>query len=154
MNSKVLLGIIVIVLILVGGFVLLRGFGSQSMNTSQTTSTQPGSSGAPMIQQNSSGQANSASPIVQAQNTVTLTANDWSPATLTIKAGQTVTWVNKSGQEATVNSNPHPIHTDYPPLNLGSFPDGGTLSLTFPTAGTYGYHNHLDPSETGMIIVQ
>lgn len=90
----------------------------------------------------------------QQQNAVTLTQNGWSPATLTIKVGQTVTWINKSGQVATVNSNPHPTHTDYPPLNLGSFSNGSSLSLVFPKAGTYGYHNHLSPSETGTIIVQ
>lgn len=90
----------------------------------------------------------------QQQNAVTLTQNGWSSATLSIKAGQTVTWINKSGQDATVNSNPHPTHTDYPALNLGSFPDGGSLSLNFPKAGTYGYHNHLNPSEKGTIIVQ
>lgn len=29
---------------------------------------------------------------------------------------------------ATVNSSPHPAHTDYPPLNLGDLPDGGEVS--------------------------
>jgi plastocyanin len=94
------------------------------------------------------------SAATQQQAVITLTQSGWSPATLTIKAGQTVIWNNKSGQEATVNSDPHPTHTDYPPLNLNSFQDGGTLSLTFPTAGTHGYHNHLNPSEKGTIIVQ
>lgn len=94
------------------------------------------------------------SPSLQEQNMVTLTADGFSPETLTIKTGDTVTWVNKSGSDATVNSAPHPVHSDYPPLNLGTFPDGGTLSLTFPTAGTYKYHNHLNPSQTGIIIVQ
>lgn len=90
----------------------------------------------------------------QSQNTITLTADGFSPAVLTIKKGETVTWVNKSGVDATVNSDPHPIHTDYPPLNLGAFSDGGTLSLTFDTPGTHGYHNHLNPSQKGKIIVQ
>ena len=91
---------------------------------------------------------------VENQASVTLTSSGFSPATLTIKAGTTVTWTNKSGSDATVNSNPHPVHTDYPPLNLGSFSDGGTLSLKFDKPGTYGYHNHLNPSEKGTIIVQ
>src|SRR5579859_1663702 len=45
----------------------------------------------------------------QTQNTVTLTQTGFAPATLTIKAGQTVTWINKSGMAATVNSDPHPV---------------------------------------------
>lgn len=88
------------------------------------------------------------------QENVTLTQDDFSPRTLTIKAGTMVVWTNKSGDDATVNSDPHPIHTDYPPLNLGNFADGGTLNLRFDKPGTYGYHNHLNPAEKGTIIVQ
>jgi len=88
------------------------------------------------------------------QNVVTLTQSGFNPSTITIKVGDSVTWVNKSGQQATVNSNPHPTHTNYPPLNLGGFADGSSLTLTFPTPGTFGYHNHLNPSETGTIIVK
>lgn len=90
----------------------------------------------------------------ETQNAITLTANGFSPANLTVKSGTTVSWVNKSGNTATVNSDPHPSHTAYPPLNLGSFPDNGTLSLTFNQPGTYGYHNHLNPAEKGTIIVE
>ncbi len=90
----------------------------------------------------------------QTENTVTLDSNGFAPATLTVKAGGTVTWWNKSGQQATVNSNPHPVHTDYPPLNLGSFPDGGSLSLKFDQPGSYGYHNHANPSQRGTIVVE
>lgn len=93
-------------------------------------------------------------PVQQSQNTVNLTSTGFSPTNLTIKSGQTVTWVNKSGQTATVNSAPHPAHTAYPPLNLGSFNDGGTLSLTFDKPGTYNYHNHLNSSQKGTITVQ
>lgn len=109
----------------------------------------------PTIQQQVSPTTSQTNPTAQqSQNTVTLTANGFSPTTLTIKAGQVVTWVNKSGMDATVNSDPHPVHTDYPFLNLGSFPDGGKLSLTFDKPGTHGYHNHLNPSERGTIIVE
>ncbi len=90
----------------------------------------------------------------QSQNTVTLTSSGFEPANLAIKVGETVTWVNRSGGVSTVNSEPHPIHTNYLPLNLGSFPDGGTLSLTFDKPGMYGYHNHLNPSERGTITVK
>ena len=65
------------------------------------------------------------------EETVILTTNGFAPATLTIKAGTKVTWSNRGGANATVNSSPHPAHTDYPPLNLGSFSQGETLSLTF-----------------------
>lgn len=86
--------------------------------------------------------------------TVILTETGFSPAKLTIKAGTKVTWSNRSGNGATVNSDPHPIHTGYQPLNLGSFQNGETLSLTFDKPGTYGYHNHLNPSQKGTIVVE
>lgn len=92
--------------------------------------------------------------VEQSQNTVNLTSTGFSPANLTIESGQTVTWINKSGQTATVNSAPHPAHTAYSPLNLDSFNDGGTLSLTFDKPGTYNYHNHLNSSQRGTITVQ
>lgn len=90
----------------------------------------------------------------QEQATITLTSTGFSPENITIKAGQKVTWLNKSGTEAAVNSDPHPTHTNYAPLNLGSFADGASLILTFDKAGTYGYHNHLNPNVRGTIIVQ
>ncbi len=85
--------------------------------------------------------------------TITLNVTGFVPQVLTIHRGQTVTWVNNSGQQATVNSDPHPTHTAYPPLNLGEFNDGDSLSLRFPKTGRYGYHNHFDATQTGTIIV-
>ncbi len=96
--------------------------------------------------------ANAAPPV--SENIVTLNSTGFSPQTLTIKAGETVTWVNRSGKNATVNSSPHPSHVDYPPLNLGSFADGETLSLAFPKPGTYSYHDHLDATAWGTITVE
>lgn len=85
---------------------------------------------------------------------VVLTSSGFEPSTLTVKVGTKVTWTNKSGDLATVNSNNHPTHLLYPPLNLGEFKNGDSLSLTFDKAGTFGYHNHLNPSETAEIVVQ
>lgn len=91
---------------------------------------------------------------MQSQNTITLTSSGFSPASLTVKVGDTVTWENRSGLVATVDSDPHPVHTNYPPLNLGNFSDGEELTFTFDKPGTYGYHNHLNTSEKGTIIVE
>ncbi|MEX2007268.1 MAG: hypothetical protein WD992_00660, partial [Candidatus Levyibacteriota bacterium] len=68
-------------------------------------------------------------------------------------AGATVIWTNSSGQVGNVSSNPHPTHSIYPALNLGNFGDGQGVSLVFDTVGTYGYHNHLDATKTGTVIV-
>lgn len=91
----------------------------------------------------------------QTQNTVTITANGFSPDNITIKAGDTVTWINSDTQNHQVASDPHPIHTLYPPLNnVGLLQPGEQKSLTFPDSGTHGYHDHLNPNSKGSVIIQ
>jgi plastocyanin len=94
------------------------------------------------------------SPSANEEVTVTLTKEGFSPSTVNIKAGAKVIWLNQSGTTATVNSADHPTHLKYPPLNLGSFVSGASLFLTFNTPGTYKYHNHLNASQFGTIIVE
>lgn len=86
--------------------------------------------------------------------TVKVTENGFEPSTVTIKAGTKVVWINNSGQDSNVSSAFHPTHLVYPPLNLGSFSDGDSVSLIFDKPGTYKYHNHLDPSQFGEIVVE
>ncbi|MCL4418819.1 cupredoxin domain-containing protein [Patescibacteria group bacterium] len=85
---------------------------------------------------------------------VTVTKSGFNPQTVTIKAGTKVIWQNQSGDMATVNSDPHPTHQIYPPLNLGGFANGASVQLVFDKPGTYGYHNHLNPGQTGTVVVQ
>lgn len=88
-------------------------------------------------------------------NLVTNGINGFTPETVTIKVGDSVTWVNSDLKNHTVNSDPHPSHTAYPSLNtIGLLKPGEKKSLVFPTKGTYGYHDHLNPSHTGTIIVE
>lgn len=88
------------------------------------------------------------------QATINLTGSGFSPSMLTIKVGTKVIWINNSGENAQVDSNPHPIHSSFPPMNFDAFSNGSSVSLVFDKAGTYGYHNHLNPSQTGTIVVQ
>jgi len=86
--------------------------------------------------------------------TVLVTSAGFEPSTITVPTGTKVTWVNQSGSLTNVSSDVHPTHLLYPPLNLGSFDAGQSVSLVFDTAGTHGYHNHLNPSEKGTVIVE
>jgi plastocyanin len=85
---------------------------------------------------------------------ITLTENGFEPNTATITAGTTVEWTNKSGKEATVDSDPHPIHTSYKELNLGIFKNDENLKLQFNKPGKYNYHNHFNPEDSGEIVVE
>jgi len=72
-----------------------------------------------------SGTADAATFTVAAQNYF------FSPATLTINAGDTVTWTNSSGVEHTATS-------DSGVWN-GSLPQGGSFSFTFANPGVFNY---------------
>ena len=84
---------------------------------------------------------------------IDITATGYDPKTIIIKAGAKVVWTNNSGQVGNVSSVPHPTHSTYPPLNLGDFSDGATVSLVFDEPGAYEYHNHLNATQTGTVIV-
>jgi plastocyanin len=91
------------------------------------------------------------------------TDNGFIPSTLTIKKGDTVTWVNNSTGMMRVASDPHPLHNGYPTKGgcvSSTFDEcavtgsGGTFSFKFDIVGTWGYHNHAVPSDKGTIVVQ
>ena len=140
MNSKVILAILVVAVVAIGGYFLL--------------SNQSGNNGS----QNQDGQTTTATPteavMTQEETAVTVTADGYEPKSVTIKTGGRVVWTNKSGGPVTVNSDAHPTHLLYPFLNLGKFDDGSSVSVTFDKAGTYTYHNHLDASMTGTVVVE
>lgn len=101
--------------------------------------------------------------------TVTYGANGFSPQTVTIAKGGTVTFVAAAGAgEMWVASNPHPIHNAYDGTTFsqhcaagysGAAPFdqcavGTSFSFTFNQTGSWGYHNHGNHSDTGTVIVQ
>lgn len=81
--------------------------------------------------------------------------SSYTPQTVTIEQGDTIRWTNVSATEYTqISSDPHPVHTDYPPLNIGLLAPNDSVTLVMNDIGTYGYHDHLLPSTTGTIIVE
>lgn len=86
--------------------------------------------------------------------TVILTSSGPSPKTATIKAGNSVKFVNNSGATIEIASDPHPTHTNLSALNLGVVAPGKSVTVTLTKTGTWGYHNHLQPSVKGTIVVQ
>ena len=83
------------------------------------------------------------------------TLSGFSPSTITIKAGTILEIRNQNAQAMWIASDPHPTHTSYPSMNaLESVGTNGWYKFQFMTKGTYQYHNHLKPSDTGTIIVE
>lgn len=87
--------------------------------------------------------------------TITYTSSGFSPKTLIIADGGTVTFVNSSSENMRVASDPHPLHTNYPGFDqINPTGNGGMWSFTFTRVGSWGYHNHANPTQSGTIIVQ
>ncbi len=73
------------------------------------------------------------SPPVPAGPSVSMSDNQFTPATLHIKVGQTVTWVN-NGQAV------HTVTADDGSFNSQNIQPGGEYSRTFTAAGRYPYY--------------
>ncbi|MFG2129400.1 plastocyanin/azurin family copper-binding protein [Streptomyces sp. NPDC048751] len=73
----------------------------------------------------------------------------FSPRSLTIAAGDTVTWTNQ-------DQAPHDVKTTSGPASLHSpmLNKGGTWSHTFTTPGTYGYVCTVHPGMTAQLVVK
>ncbi len=85
--------------------------------------------------------------------TITIGSNGAvSPAQVTINVGQSVTFVNSDSRLHDMTSNPHPSHTDCPPINaVGNLSPGQTkLTNAFTTARTCGFHDHGNPENTAL----
>jgi plastocyanin len=91
--------------------------------------------------------------------TITITATGVNPQNVTINAGGRITFVNNDTVQHQPSSDPHPVHTDCPGLNLPVLnPNGGSAtSLALTTRRTCGFHDHLNDtvaSLKGTVTVQ
>lgn len=109
-----------------------------------------------MVQQNST-TPQSSSPAADTQEvaaTITYTDSGYAPETITVKSGQTIAIKNESSTQTQFDSDPHPIHTTNAELNVEIIEPGEVKTFTVTKTGTFGYHNHLNPSQTGTIIIE
>ncbi|MBI2267886.1 MAG: hypothetical protein HYU80_00355 [Candidatus Blackburnbacteria bacterium] len=133
-TKNILIGVVVVLVVIGGGYWLLYGQkGSTSPTNTQTPTTEPNKN------------------IV----TVEYSGQGFSPNSIVVKSGTVVTWVNKGSDAMWVASNPHPVHTNLSGLDaLKGTPIGGSYSYTFTKVGKWEYHNHLAPSKTGEVVVE
>jgi plastocyanin len=85
----------------------------------------------------------------QAAQTISISAQNFmfSPATITVKAGATVTWVNHDEE-------PHTIFNDAGLFRSSALDTNESFSYTFDKPGTYRYVCTIHPRMTGTIIVE
>ncbi|HXS14682.1 MAG TPA: cupredoxin family copper-binding protein [Candidatus Saccharimonadales bacterium] len=136
--NKILLGVIIAIIVIGGGvYFLSKNNSSQQMQMSMPTQTQgqapTGSTGSTQL--------------TAGKNAVTIQNFAFSPATLTVKVGDKVTWTNQ-------DSAGHSATADDGSFDTGVLPQGQSGSITFNKAGTYTYHCSVHPMMKGTIIVQ
>jgi len=97
--------------------------------------------------------------------TVSYNGSGFSPATVTIKKGGMVSWSNTGGASMWVASAQHPTHMGYDGTNLEEHcPDnsgasfdqcksGNSFSFIFNKTGTWRYHDHMNASAFGSVVV-
>jgi plastocyanin len=77
----------------------------------------------------------------QTENEVTLTNSQFTPKTITVKEGATVTWNNKEGF--------HTVEADDGSFDSKALSAGAKFTQQFPKAGKYPYHCKLHGSKGG-----
>ncbi len=85
---------------------------------------------------------------------VKITSSGFVSKTITVGVGDSISWENTDTAAHIVSSDNHPTHLLYTPLNLGVIKPGETKSLIPSKAGTFTYHDHLNPSLIGSITVE
>ncbi|MBI2600417.1 cupredoxin domain-containing protein [Candidatus Daviesbacteria bacterium] len=150
MNRNLVVGLgIVLVVLIVGYFLVVNSGKSQTLSQQTPSKTNVSVTPSPAATGESSSSAQQQEAIVM------ITKAGFSPQTVSIKAGQTVTWVNNDSAPHQVDSSPHPQHTDYPPLNtIDLLKPGEKRSLAFPDKGSFRYHDHLNASLRGSVVAE
>lgn len=87
-------------------------------------------------------------------NTITITNQGFSPKSIEVKDGTTITFINKDNMPHQPASNLHPTHLNYPEFDSkeGIAP-GKVWKFKIDKTGTWFFHDHLFPNFGGKIKV-
>lgn len=153
----------VLILLVIGGFVLAQNgvlnFGDKVADNESNINPPPP---AP------AGGTTTPPPPAATSVIVKYTNSGYVPADVTIKKGQSVTWINESTKNMWVASAIHPTHAVYAGTDLAQHcPDasnnafdeckgdapGSTYTFTFNKVGVWRYHDHIDATKFGKVTV-
>ena len=162
MKSGILIVAVLILAVIAGGVYFFWQNSSNSSAPNQATGTNGNPN--PVSTEGQTSGEEAATPEAAAGNPVSLDVQisgySFSPSTLTISVGDSVTWTN-------MDSAPHTVTSDSgSELDSGTLSGsssggyyssstvGGSYSHTFATAGTYAYHCGIHASMEGTIVVE
>jgi len=86
-------------------------------------------------------------PVGGTGNSISIAGMAFSPSSLSVKVGATVTWKNNDGFTHTVTSD------DGASFDSGNLPAGGSFSYKTTTVGTFDYHCTIHSGMTGTLVV-
>ncbi len=161
MNTKLIVGLLVVVAGLgLGWYVIKGGYQtdtltkeeiSASPSPSYTTEETTATSIIPAYPDTGTGTDKGG---VNTKVTVIYTDSGYTPNTITVKKGTTVTFINQSAGGMWTASAVHPTHQLLPGFDqLKSVVKGGSYDYAFTKVGTWKYHNHVQPSDTATVVV-
>lgn len=84
---------------------------------------------------------------IAADATVDIVGFSYAPGSLTVTAGDTVTWTNADAQS-------HTATADGGAFDTGTIAGGASGSVTVSTAGTFTYHCTIHPTMTATLVVR
>lgn len=167
MSAKYYILIVVIFAAIIAGAVYFsRTGGNQAVTSPAERGVSQTQTSTPASNQTSTPSTGGAVP--KQSVVVTYTDSGYSPNTVNIKAGTTVTWRDQSSEGMWTASDVHPAHTLYDETSLkehctnptsNTFDEcrtvqpGSSWSFDFNKIGTWKYHNHVDPGMVGTVIV-
>jgi plastocyanin len=123
----------------------LLALGCSSSTTTTTTAAAPSGTTAP-AGGGTTGPATTAGGAA-AGNAVTIASFAFTPASITVKVGDKVTWTNN-------DSTAHTVTADDTSFTSGDLAQGASFSFTFTKAGTFPYHCSIHPSMKAAVVVQ
>ncbi|VVB80033.1 Plastocyanin [uncultured archaeon] len=129
-------GIILILVLLVGGFYLYKPKEIPAQNlTGAFSPNVPSIPSPPSV------------PSSPTTSHVEISNFAFSPQTVNVHVGDTVSWLNKDSVMHSI------IWDSQGPTNSSTFSNGQIYSYTFNVAGTYSYHCGIHTSMKGVVVV-
>ena len=123
--------------LLAAGVLLLAGCSASRPDAHAPVTMRPDSGATPSV---------TAPPAPASGNQVAIDGFAFTPATLTVRAGTTVTWINRDEEPHTVAASDGSFHSP----GMGT---GASFTHTFSTAGSFDYVCSIHPMMHGTVVV-
>lgn len=161
MNKTLLIFLVILV---VGGLVYWLVMMSSGQNKGMTKLQETGTD----VSEEQTTQDKNETGKVRTVEEITYGDEGFAPQTLTVQVGTTVTWMNESSGEMWPATTAHPTHTVYPGSSISKcgtaeeettfdacrgIAPGGDYAFTFNEVGDWKYHDHLNPTRFGSVVV-